>query len=102
MLSKFVKRTFASASKGNRGVVYKSPGVVAVENLAYPKLELPEQKRKCDHGVILKVVATNICGSDQHMVRYTYTTCPFHFFLFSLTHFDNLHTPFIGSRPHNG
>ena len=25
--------------------------------------------RKCDHGVILKVVATNICGSDQHMVR---------------------------------
>jgi threonine dehydrogenase-like Zn-dependent dehydrogenase len=70
MLSKFVKRTFASAAKGNRGVVYKSPGVVAVENLAYPKLELPEQKRKCDHGVILKVVATNICGSDQHMVRY--------------------------------
>jgi len=69
MLSKFVKRTFASASKGgNRGVVYKSPGVVAVENLDYPKLELPEQKRKCDHGVILKVVATNICGSDQHMV----------------------------------
>jgi glutathione-independent formaldehyde dehydrogenase len=27
------------------------------------------QKRKCDHGVILKVVTTNICGSDQHMVR---------------------------------
>ncbi|CAN5733021.1 hypothetical protein BH20ACT23_BH20ACT23_16150 [soil metagenome] len=25
--------------------------------------------RKCDHGVILKVVSTNICGSDQHMVR---------------------------------
>src|SRR6202007_1607753 len=25
--------------------------------------------RKCPHGVILKVVATNICGSDQHMVR---------------------------------
>jgi hypothetical protein len=22
-----------------------------------------------DHGVILKVVTTNICGSDQHMVR---------------------------------
>ena len=25
--------------------------------------------RQCPHGVILKVVATNICGSDQHMVR---------------------------------
>jgi glutathione-independent formaldehyde dehydrogenase len=26
-------------------------------------------KRRCDHGVILKVVTTNICGSYQHMVR---------------------------------
>ena len=25
--------------------------------------------RKCEHGVILKIVSTNICGSDQHMVR---------------------------------
>jgi glutathione-independent formaldehyde dehydrogenase len=25
--------------------------------------------RKVPHGVILKVLATNICGSDQHMVR---------------------------------
>src|SRR5699024_9035348 len=24
---------------------------------------------KCNHGVILKVITTNICGSDQHMVR---------------------------------
>jgi threonine dehydrogenase-like Zn-dependent dehydrogenase len=31
-------------------------------------LALPEQNRKCDHGVILKIVSTNICGSDQHMV----------------------------------
>jgi glutathione-independent formaldehyde dehydrogenase len=42
---------------------------VAVETIDYPQLALPEQRRKCDHGVILKVVATNICGSDQHMVR---------------------------------
>ena len=40
-----------------------------MRDLEFPKLELPEQKRKCNHGVILKVVATNICGSDQHMVR---------------------------------
>jgi glutathione-independent formaldehyde dehydrogenase len=54
---------------GNKTVVYEGPGHVAVENLDYPKLELPEQKRKCEHGVILKTTATNICGSDQHMVR---------------------------------
>ncbi len=54
---------------GNRCVVYIEPGKVEVQTIDYPKLELPEQNRKCDHGVILKVVATNICGSDQHMVR---------------------------------
>ena len=54
---------------GNRCVVYVEPGQVSVETIDYPKLELPEQNRKCDHGVILKIVATNICGSDQHMVR---------------------------------
>jgi glutathione-independent formaldehyde dehydrogenase len=54
----------------NRGVVYLGPGKVAVEDLDYPKLELAEQGgRKLQHGVILRTVATNICGSDQHMVR---------------------------------
>ena len=54
---------------GNKCVVYVEPGEVSLETIDYPKLELPEQNRKCDHGVILKIVATNICGSDQHMVR---------------------------------
>jgi glutathione-independent formaldehyde dehydrogenase len=54
---------------GNKTVVYHGPGHVSVEDLDYPKLELPEQKRQLRHGAILKVVATNICGSDQHMVR---------------------------------
>src|SRR4029079_2270091 len=40
-----------------------------IQSIDFPKLELPVQKRKCEHGVILKVVCTNICGSDQHMVR---------------------------------
>src|SRR5205809_3074138 len=53
----------------NRCVAYIEPGKVEVRNIDYPKLELPEQNRKCEHGVILKIVATNICGSDQHMVR---------------------------------
>ena len=60
---------------GNKTVVYKGPRQVAVENLAYPTLTLAEQNRKCEHGVILKVVSTNICGSDQHMVR-ARTTAP--------------------------
>lgn len=51
----------------NRGVAYIKPGVVEVQNIDYPKLALGS--RKCDHGVILKIVSTNICGSDQHMVR---------------------------------
>ncbi len=54
-------------SQANRGVVYKGPGKVDVEAIPYPELALGN--RKCDHGVILKVVTTNICGSDQHMVR---------------------------------
>jgi glutathione-independent formaldehyde dehydrogenase len=53
----------------NRGVVYQGPGKVEVIELEYPKLELPEQNRSLEHGAILRVVATNICGSDQHMVR---------------------------------
>src|SRR5436190_9084402 len=52
----------------NRGVVYKGPGRVAVEAIPDPKFETPAG-RKITHGVILKVFSTNICGSDQHMVR---------------------------------
>lgn len=52
----------------NRGVVYIKPGVVEVQDIADPKFEDP-RGRKISHGVILKVISTNICGSDQHMVR---------------------------------
>src|SRR3989449_5862292 len=52
---------------GNRGVVYIEPGVVEVHGIDYPALSL--NSRRCEHGVILKVLTTNICGSDQHMVR---------------------------------
>src|SRR5690242_14713253 len=51
----------------NRGVAYMGPGKVEVQTIDYPKLALGN--RKCEHGVILKIVSTNICGSDQHMVR---------------------------------
>jgi glutathione-independent formaldehyde dehydrogenase len=52
----------------NRGVVYVEQGRVEVQSIPFPKLEAPNGK-KIEHGVILKVVTTNICGSDQHMVR---------------------------------
>jgi glutathione-independent formaldehyde dehydrogenase len=53
------------------------PGKVEVDDLAYPDFELHDGPgvnpanvgRKVPHGVILRTVATNICGSDQHMVR---------------------------------
>lgn len=51
----------------NRGVAYIGPGKVEIHSIDYPKLALGN--RKCEHGVILKIVTTNICGSDQHMVR---------------------------------
>jgi len=53
---------------GNRGVVYLGPNQVEVQSIDDPKFENPAGK-KIEHGVILKVVSTNICGSDQHMVR---------------------------------
>ncbi|NIZ14980.1 formaldehyde dehydrogenase, glutathione-independent [Phaeobacter sp. HF9A] len=52
----------------NRGVVYLGPNEVEVQNIADAKLEAPDGRR-IEHGVILKVISTNICGSDQHMVR---------------------------------
>jgi len=60
----------------NRVVVYQGPGKVSVEEIDYPKLQIPGDvvegmglPRKAPHAAILKLVATNICGSDQHMVR---------------------------------
>ncbi|MGA7416084.1 MAG: formaldehyde dehydrogenase, glutathione-independent [Bryobacteraceae bacterium] len=51
----------------NRGVAYMGPGKVEIHSIDFPELALGA--RKCEHGVILKIVTTNICGSDQHMVR---------------------------------
>ncbi len=62
---------------GNRAVAYKGPGKVEIIDTDYPTFELQDGPgvnpanvgRQVHHGVILKTVATNICGSDQHMVR---------------------------------
>ena len=72
------RRGYAAAATGNRGVIFMGPNHVEVQPIPFPKLELDStsspvaserQKRKCNQGVILKVTTTNICGSDQHMVR---------------------------------
>jgi glutathione-independent formaldehyde dehydrogenase len=61
----------------NRGVAYIEPGKVEVQDIDFPSLELKDGPgvhpdnvgRKTPHGAILRIVSTNICGSDQHMVR---------------------------------
>jgi len=60
----------------NRGVAYIKPGVVEVQSIDFPKLYDPARKKKIEHGVILKIISTNICGSDQHMVRGRTTAPP--------------------------
>jgi glutathione-independent formaldehyde dehydrogenase len=69
---------------GNKAVAYKEPGKVEVIDIDYPSFELKDGPgvnpanvgRPVHHGVILKTVATNICGSDQHMVRGRTTAPP--------------------------
>jgi glutathione-independent formaldehyde dehydrogenase len=61
----------------NRGVAYLGPGEVEVQDIDFPTFELKDGPgvnpanvgRKLPHAAILKCVSTNICGSDQHMVR---------------------------------
>ena len=61
----------------NRGVAYIKPGEVEVQSIDFPGFVLKDGPgvnpanvgRELPHAAILKIVSTNICGSDQHMVR---------------------------------
>src|ERR1051325_3913931 len=61
----------------NRGVAYMGAGTVEVQDIDFPTFELKDGPgvnpanvgRALPHAAILKIVSTNICGSDQHMVR---------------------------------
>ena len=61
----------------NRGVAYMGTGKVEVQDIDFPTFELQDGPgvnpanvgRPLPHAAILRVVSTNICGSDQHMVR---------------------------------
>jgi glutathione-independent formaldehyde dehydrogenase len=55
-------------ASSNRAVVFQNPKEMRVESLDFPKLQMPNGK-KAPHGVILRLVATNICGSDLHIYR---------------------------------
>ena len=67
-----------------KAVAYIEPMKVEVQDIEYPGLELKDGPgvnpanvgRQCPHGVILRCVSTNICGSDQHMVRGRTTAPP--------------------------
>ena len=62
---------------GTRAGPYREPGGAEGTETDYPEFELKDGPgvnpanvgRKVPHGAILRTVATNICGSDQHMVR---------------------------------
>jgi glutathione-independent formaldehyde dehydrogenase len=68
----------------NRGVAYIEPGKVEIQDIDFPGFELKDGPgvnpanvgRKTPHGAILRIVSTNICGSDQHMVRGRTTAPP--------------------------
>ena len=61
----------------NRGVAYMGTGKVEIHDIDFPTFELQDGPgvnpanigRALPHAAILKVVSSNICGSDQHMVR---------------------------------
>jgi glutathione-independent formaldehyde dehydrogenase len=61
----------------NRGVAYMGPGKVEVQEIPFPEFVLRDGPgvnpanvgRQLPHAAILRVVCTNICGSDQHVVR---------------------------------
>src|SRR6202451_2897753 len=50
----------------NRAVTFMGPNKMEVRDAGYPQLADPKG-RKIDHAVILKIVTTNICGSDLHI-----------------------------------
>jgi glutathione-independent formaldehyde dehydrogenase len=68
----------------NRGVAYMGTRHVEVQDIDFPELKLKDGPgvhpknvgRELPHGAILKIVSTNICGSDQHMVRGRTTAPP--------------------------
>jgi len=54
----------------NLTVVWEGPKKVGLKDMGFPAMRRPKGE-PFEHGVVLKVIATNICGSDLHMYRGT-------------------------------
>ena len=52
----------------NRAVVFMGPKKLELRDYDYPEMVDPKG-RTINHAVIVKLVVTNICGSDQHIYR---------------------------------
>jgi glutathione-independent formaldehyde dehydrogenase len=50
----------------NRAITFSGPHKMELQDKGYPKLQDPKG-RKIEHAVILKIITTNICGSDLHI-----------------------------------
>lgn len=53
-------------ANGNRAITFQGTRKMELQTFDYPKLITPTGK-KANHGVIMKIITTNICGSDQHI-----------------------------------
>jgi glutathione-independent formaldehyde dehydrogenase len=49
-----------------RGIAYLVPGTLEVHRLGFPKRIEPGGRRS-DHGMILRIAAINISGTDQEV-----------------------------------
>jgi len=58
----------STGERRNLAVVYKGPKDVEIKDIGYPEFKDP-QGNPAQHAVIVKPIATNICGSDLHMYR---------------------------------
>lgn len=52
----------------NRAITFLGPHKMELQDKGYPKLQDPKG-RKIEHAVILKIITTNICGSDLHIYK---------------------------------
>jgi glutathione-independent formaldehyde dehydrogenase len=72
----FVQSKFDSSPTGERdkgrkniGIVYTGGGKLEVQDTGYPTFRSPKDQTQIDHGVILKTIASALCGSDRHAVH---------------------------------
>jgi len=56
-------------SRSNRAIIYTTSGKIELQDIGFPRMVDPTTREEVHHGVIIKVVVSNICGSDLHMYR---------------------------------